>query len=145
MSPAQTVSMNKSTASRRMVATVFAFAAQRTMRNRSRSRRGYCAVKRLSFTKSAIPTKVSTMVVLAPVNQSQSGRGKSKRWPNPCAEARAAVSDAMVPTRQQATRGVARMGKQLTGYKLWMYLEIRSEEHTSELQSQSNLVCRLLL
>src|SRR5688572_31871116 len=31
---------------------------------------------------------------------------------------------------------------------VWEYLEwpqIRSEEHTSELQSQSNLVCRLLL
>src|SRR2546430_12350629 len=26
-----------------------------------------------------------------------------------------------------------------------MHLELRSEEHTSELQSQSNLVCRLLL
>src|SRR5688572_32772047 len=25
------------------------------------------------------------------------------------------------------------------------YLDLRSEEHTSELQSQSNLVCRLLL
>src|SRR5688572_32258508 len=29
-----------------------------------------------------------------------------------------------------------------TGKELWTY---RSEEHTSELQSQSNLVCRLLL
>src|SRR5688572_31943121 len=29
---------------------------------------------------------------------------------------------------------------------LWIYLPaLRSEEHTSELQSQSNLVCRLLL
>src|SRR2546427_2697546 len=28
---------------------------------------------------------------------------------------------------------------------LWPYRETRSEEHTSELQSQSNLVCRLLL
>src|SRR2546430_9696260 len=27
----------------------------------------------------------------------------------------------------------------------WMTLGLRSEEHTSELQSQSNLVCRLLL
>src|SRR2546430_10863071 len=32
----------------------------------------------------------------------------------------------------------------LKGLKL-LYAEIRSEEHTSELQSQSNLVCRLLL
>src|SRR2546430_11465565 len=28
---------------------------------------------------------------------------------------------------------------------LWSPVELRSEEHTSELQSQSNLVCRLLL
>src|SRR2546427_2727813 len=28
---------------------------------------------------------------------------------------------------------------------LWLFLFARSEEHTSELQSQSNLVCRLLL
>src|SRR2546427_8205758 len=28
---------------------------------------------------------------------------------------------------------------------LWALEEMRSEEHTSELQSQSNLVCRLLL
>src|SRR2546430_10349212 len=27
----------------------------------------------------------------------------------------------------------------------WISSEVRSEEHTSELQSQSNLVCRLLL
>src|SRR2546427_11925252 len=29
--------------------------------------------------------------------------------------------------------------------RLWIGLALRSEEHTSELQSQSNLVCRLLL
>src|SRR5688572_32430163 len=28
---------------------------------------------------------------------------------------------------------------------LWIIVQLRSEEHTSELQSQSNLVCRLLL
>src|SRR5688572_31927340 len=27
----------------------------------------------------------------------------------------------------------------------WLFQRVRSEEHTSELQSQSNLVCRLLL
>src|SRR5688572_31443316 len=27
----------------------------------------------------------------------------------------------------------------------WLFVRARSEEHTSELQSQSNLVCRLLL
>src|SRR5688572_31094853 len=29
--------------------------------------------------------------------------------------------------------------------RTWMLQQLRSEEHTSELQSQSNLVCRLLL
>src|SRR2546430_13376167 len=31
------------------------------------------------------------------------------------------------------------------GFAWWKFIGIRSEEHTSELQSQSNLVCRLLL
>src|SRR2546430_12704710 len=41
--------------------------------------------------------------------------------------------------------------KQEKGFEKWTYLvskwtvDPRSEEHTSELQSQSNLVCRLLL
>src|SRR2546430_8677239 len=33
----------------------------------------------------------------------------------------------------------------LQGAVLGRYIQVRSEEHTSELQSQSNLVCRLLL
>src|SRR2546430_7976423 len=37
---------------------------------------------------------------------------------------------------------VGRAGSSVLG---WVILTIRSEEHTSELQSQSNLVCRLLL
>src|SRR2546427_9468184 len=35
-------------------------------------------------------------------------------------------------------------GENLLG-NLWFIIDLRSEEHTSELQSQSNLVCRLLL
>src|SRR2546427_9404316 len=42
------------------------------------------------------------------------------------------------PTR--ATRGTSPSPK-----KAWVKFPERSEEHTSELQSQSNLVCRLLL
>src|SRR5688572_32200760 len=42
---------------------------------------------------------------------------------------------AATPRGQTASAGVAR----------WDGEEPRSEEHTSELQSQSNLVCRLLL
>src|SRR5438270_13106871 len=37
-----------------------------------------------------------------------------------------------------------RTGSLRTCCRRW-WLEVRSEEHTSELQSQSNLVCRLLL
>src|SRR5690606_40862265 len=34
---------------------------------------------------------------------------------------------------------------QEAGYKVGLYTSPRSEEHTSELQSRENLVCRLLL
>src|SRR2546427_8361664 len=47
----------------------------------------------------------------------------------------------------QLVEGVA-AGRDLAGIPNLMYRDasgIRSEEHTSELQSQSNLVCRLLL
>src|SRR5256885_2973134 len=33
----------------------------------------------------------------------------------------------------------------IVGSRLWLNLAVRSEEHTSELQSPCNLVCRLLL
>src|SRR2546430_13743356 len=40
----------------------------------------------------------------------------------------------------------AKVTKVLIGVNVAVYVaELRSEEHTSELQSQSNLVCRLLL
>src|SRR3989475_13119750 len=42
-----------------------------------------------------------------------------------------------VPLRARARHGRVQLGHGLDG--------LRSEEHTSELQSQSNLVCRLLL
>src|SRR2546430_4057766 len=42
-------------------------------------------------------------------------------------------------------RGTARLIWTWTRAAISMWTNIRSEEHTSELQSQSNLVCRLLL
>src|SRR2546430_7589177 len=42
----------------------------------------------------------------------------------------------------RATDLVARLGQL---QELLVVIQLRSEEHTSELQSQSNLVCRLLL
>src|SRR6266478_7632622 len=41
--------------------------------------------------------------------------------------------------------GPPRIGSCHVGHALLLYCGHRSEEHTSELQSQSNLVCRLLL
>src|SRR2546427_7558341 len=42
-------------------------------------------------------------------------------------------------------RGLGRPGEQTPGAAIFPPMHDRSEEHTSELQSQSNLVCRLLL
>src|SRR5256886_7046226 len=44
-----------------------------------------------------------------------------------------------------AEQGVAYGGWDLSARNLRVLDAVRSEEHTSELQSQSNLVCRLLL
>src|SRR2546427_3339164 len=62
--------------------------------------------------------------------------------PLPAGSAAAGLPDAGAspPARPQAAR-VSRLGRR--GHRLRRGL--RSEEHTSELQSQSNLVCRLLL
>src|SRR2546426_7013583 len=45
----------------------------------------------------------------------------------------------------QAYEGAFRMKEALAAYEQALVLEERSEEHTSELQSPCNLVCRLLL
>src|SRR2546427_1325612 len=47
--------------------------------------------------------------------------------------------------RLLGTPGLRLARRGLGGGQLVVVLETRSEEHTSELQSQSNLVCRLLL
>src|SRR2546427_1756351 len=54
-----------------------------------------------------------------------------------------------LPSREPAGGWAARCGRpdrgDRPGSRGAAALELRSEEHTSELQSQSNLVCRLLL
>src|SRR2546427_1692319 len=52
-------------------------------------------------------------------------------------------SSAASRTRRRARGSRARQA--WVGRAAWPLRESRSEEHTSELQSQSNLVCRLLL
>src|SRR5688572_511529 len=47
--------------------------------------------------------------------------------------------------RRSTTRSVCQVGYRCTGRRISAWTTSRSEEHTSELQSQSNLVCRLLL
>src|SRR3989475_6385326 len=46
-----------------------------------------------------------------------------------------------LPARRALTEALLRQG----GHYAVAMADVRSEEHTSELQSQSNLVCRLLL
>src|SRR2546430_3519704 len=50
-----------------------------------------------------------------------------------------------VPSREGRKRRVANIGTVPASYDPLRAAFFRSEEHTSELQSQSNLVCRLLL
>src|SRR5688572_31570925 len=61
--------------------------------------------------------------------------------PPPFRRARAAVSYSGVA--RQMVQGLKYSDR--TDLAPWMARWMRSEEHTSELQSQSNLVCRLLL
>src|SRR5256886_5999660 len=48
-------------------------------------------------------------------------------------------------TSSALTPELSRLRDQIRGWAIGYGLDFRSEEHTSELQSQSNLVCRLLL
>src|SRR2546430_13379888 len=50
--------------------------------------------------------------------------------------------------KTETTQPAIRSDRSMPGPRQWWAshpLQVRSEEHTSELQSQSNLVCRLLL
>src|SRR2546430_9611668 len=51
----------------------------------------------------------------------------------------------IVPSKQNVQIPGTRASIRVTDGQAEFYLRERSEEHTSELQSQSNLVCRLLL
>src|SRR2546430_12397021 len=47
--------------------------------------------------------------------------------------------------RLNVVAAASQLGAELEAWRRELPADIRSEEHTSELQSQSNLVCRLLL
>src|SRR2546430_5599847 len=64
-----------------------------------------------------------------------------------CTEMRSTVRESIFApgTRMLATNTITASGQEPEVHRYTTPLMIRSEEHTSELQSQSNLVCRLLL
>src|SRR5690348_4820607 len=131
MSPAHAVSTNSSTASARMSATVVPFAAHRTTGKRSSSTRGYRASTGRSATKTAITTNVSAIVAPAPVSHSQSGSGRSKRWPNPCASTGDVAIALIAASRKRATRGMRRGNGQFNGNNLWMHFQVEDRVVTS--------------
>src|SRR2546427_8150952 len=70
-------------------------------------------------------------------------------WTRVCAAERCPSISRLIggPGPQQTSKVYAADGRLITelGLERRTVLALRSEEHTSELQSQSNLVCRLLL
>src|SRR2546430_12334086 len=55
------------------------------------------------------------------------------------------AKQSVFPDVPRATRSSSRRARCFSGVLAEQEKHLRSEEHTSELQSQSNLVCRLLL
>src|SRR2546427_6868367 len=71
------------------------------------------------------------------------GRGRAKGKPPGCTALRT-QSRAGAPSALERLRQAARRDRKQR-FTALLHHVYRSEEHTSELQSQSNLVCRLLL
>src|SRR2546430_12549757 len=86
---------------------------------------------------TGFPSDLATMRpnAMPPASIPATTSGSSIRF---CSTASRTISAIALPTRVNR-RTLEPIGFQLT------YTSYRSEEHTSELQSQSNLVCRLLL
>src|SRR5688572_31041663 len=83
----------------------------------------------------SFPTRRSSDLIDRFIIVSTSSRDRQSRglgW------ARNFSRNALIPPARSRTRI-------MVGTGLWYSHSYRSEEHTSELQSQSNLVCRLLL
>src|SRR2546430_8432555 len=72
-------------------------------------------------------------------------RSPVQRVPSPCPQPRAPEGRAAHRSRGRRIAGRRRCASLPEGSKKSRSRPPRSEEHTSELQSQSNLVCRLLL
>src|SRR5207302_11088928 len=75
----------------------------------------------------------------------ESGHGADTRLIHALPSAARPHEGLVVEARGDQRRGKAICGGQIEGKRWPTVLAFRSEEHTSELQSRENLVCRLLL
>src|SRR5256886_17400898 len=76
------------------------------------------------------------------------GQLELRRWQDAYLRGDRFDQDAMIALLEEVLQSGEASGYPLTrlvAHMEWALLDKRSEEHTSELQSQSNLVCRLLL
>src|SRR5690606_40585041 len=69
---------------------------------------------------------------------------------NPVRSSMPAMTDILPPAQHRTCRKSMSMRWAILGFtkvaqSIWVPMNTRSEEHTSELQSRENLVCRLLL
>src|SRR5256886_13384582 len=88
------------------------------------------------FFNDTATTEIYTLSLHDALPISAPGRGSSSSWLAPCGSERVRVCSRCAPMARAATGDSQARSFSATS---------RSEEHTSELQSQSNLVCRLLL
>src|SRR2546427_5902297 len=93
---------------------------------------------------SSAAQATATAVLPTPVGPTRTGtRGRSAPPKSPLQLALRQLHDGGPPVH--VVRGERRREQPAHEVAHLRQLEVRSEEHTSELQSQSNLVCRLLL
>src|SRR2546427_9390457 len=115
----------------------------------------WCTTRESRMSRAAPPmtgrARLLTMGLVAIAASSWQSCSNESTGPGSSAVASVAVTPAVAtigPTDTLRLVAVAKdaAGNTLTGRTItWSTSDPRSEEHTSELQSQSNLVCRLLL
>src|SRR5438477_7815986 len=106
--------------------------------------------------KSSGPYRLSSCAVVADAKRSRTVLESAGNWAHAPEPAPNSTSTAYVASRTMARvqtpsprggspRGSVRQHPDLTVARCYCTVTTRSEEHTSELQSHVNLVCRLLL